>query len=141
MLLMNATEVRKNWSSVVDFVVRERPAFIKRTRDTMMFSDLTLVENLLLAYQFTAETNKEEDGSVTLALCEIDLIENGADEPGAKRKLAAALLEYAEDYYNEFNLWSNAPNRKAHVPYVIKCLILNDIDKIGALIKCRPGES
>ena len=33
-------------------------------------------EEILKAYKFTAERFSEEDGSVTLSLCEIDIIEN-----------------------------------------------------------------
>ena len=33
MLATSATEVRKEWSSVLDSVVRDKPQFIKRTRD------------------------------------------------------------------------------------------------------------
>ena len=140
MKAMNATQVRNEWSTVVDSVVREKPKFIKRTRDYMMLSNINVIESLLSAYDFTAEKYIEDNGSVTLGLAEIDLAENGKDEQEAIRKLAQAVLEYSEDYYNEFSLWYSSPNRKAHLPYVIKSLILNDVDKIGGLITCRPGE-
>ena len=39
MMTINATEVRKEWSSVVDGVIRERPILIKRTRDKIWLSD------------------------------------------------------------------------------------------------------
>ena len=57
------------------------------------------------------------DGSVTLSLNEIDLVENGQTEDEAKWKLADSILEYSENFYNDFNYWSTAPNRKAHIPY------------------------
>ena len=140
MQTINATDVRNKWSAVIDSVIREKPTFIKRTRDNMMLSDVGTIESLLSAYAFTANSYVENDGSVTLGLIEIDLAENGANEQEAKQKLAQAILEYAEDYYNAFSLWSSAPNRKAHIPYVFKALILNDINKIGGLIACRHGE-
>ena len=140
MIMINATDVRKEWSTIVDSVIRERPTFIKRTHDYMMLSDIHFVERLLEAYQFTARKYEEDDGSVTLSLAEIDLVENGINEDEAKAKLSKSILEYAEDYYNEFSFYFSAPNRKHHLPYVIKSLILNDVNKIGALIKCRHGE-
>jgi hypothetical protein len=139
MLVLNATSVRKEWSSVVDSVIREKPKFIKRTRDFMLLSDIATIESLLSAYSFTAEKYIEDDGSVTLSLNEIDLAENGADEQEALQKMAAAILEYAEDYYNDFAYWARG-DRKAHLPYVFKALILNDAEKIGGLIECHPGE-
>jgi hypothetical protein len=96
---------------------------------------------LLSAYKFTANKYIEDDGSVTLGLIELDLAENGKDEQEAIKKIAQAILEYSEDYYNEFDIWSSAPNRKSHIPYVFKSLLLNDIEKIGGLITCRPGKS
>ncbi len=141
MLTMNATDVRKNWSEVADTVIRTRPQFIKRTRDYMMLSNCELIESLLGAYNFTALEFVEEDGSITLSLNELDLVENAPTQEEAKRLLAEAILDYATDYYSEFNLWSSAPNRKNHVPYVLKALIFDDVRKIEECITCQAGEN
>jgi hypothetical protein len=140
MFTMNATQARNEWSSVVDTVIREKPQFIKRTRDYMILSNIDTFESFLAAYSFHAKVFAEDDGSVTLSLDEIDLAENGVDEHEAKIKLAKAIHEYAEDYYDDFAYWSRG-NRKAHLPYVFRALILNDVEKIGGLIECRHGES
>ena len=63
MITINATDVRKEWSSVVDKVVRDKPQFIKRTRDRMWMSNLDTMEEILSAYKFTAEKYIEEDYS------------------------------------------------------------------------------
>ena len=139
LIAMSATQVRNEWSAVVDSVIREKPQFIKRTRDYMFLSDVNVLENLLSAYTFHAEVFPEDDGSITMTLNEIDLVENGADEKDALSKMSRAVLEYSEDYYNDFSYWSRG-DRKVHLPYIIKALILNDPDKIGGLIKCRRGE-
>ena len=139
MLAINATTARNEWSALVESVIREKPAIIKKTRDYLFLSDMSVLENILSAYTFHAETLVEDDGSVTISLDEIELIENAPDIPSAISKLAGAILEYSEDYYNEFAYWSRG-DRKSHVPYVFKALILNDADKIGALIKCRRGK-
>ena len=99
--LMNATDVRKKWSSVVDATVRVKPQFFKRTRDYVFLSDFHFMEDLLAGYSYSATQMAEEDGSITLALNEIDLVENGKDEKDARKKLASAILEYAEDYYRK----------------------------------------
>lgn len=139
MLTMNATDVRKNWSEVCDSAIREKPRFIKKTRDYMLLSNMEFINELLAGYSFTANKYIEDDGSVTLSLNELDLVENGTDEKDALNNLAQAVLEYASDFYNEFNVWSVAPNRKAEIPYVFKALILDDITKIGECIKCQDG--
>jgi len=141
MIALNATEVRKEWSSVVDGVVREKPALIKRTRDKMWLSNLDTMKEILEAYSFTAERYVEDDGSITLALNEIDLVENGEDETAARRLLAESIMEYALEYYNNYSFYSSAPNRKKHVPYVFKVLILDDAEVLGAGILCRDGRN
>ena len=138
---MNATEVRKEWSTVVDATVREKPQFFKRTRDLVFLSDFHFMEELLEGYSYSAVLMKENDGSVTLALNEIDLVENGKDEYDARLKLASAILEYAEDYYSDFSYWGSAPNRKSHIPYVFKALFIGDIQKIGESIRCQVGKN
>ena len=140
MTTVSATQVRKEWSAVVDSVIRDKPKFIKRTRDYMFLSDITVLENLLSAYTYHAKSFTEDDGSITVALDEIDLAENGADLNDALQKLAHAILEYSEDYYKEFAYWS-AGAGKSHLPYVFKALILNDEEKIRSLIKCRRGKN
>jgi len=140
MKTINATQVRSDWSAVVDSVVREKPILFKRTRDILFLTDIELLGELLSAYTFNASVYTESDRSVTISLDEIDLVENGADEADALEKLAKAILEYSEEYYADYSYWSRG-NRATHKPYVFKALILNDTKKIGGLIKCRHGET
>lgn len=141
MLTMNATEVRKNWSEVSESVIREKPKFIKKTRDYMMLSNMDFINTLLSGYEFSAKKYIEEDGSVTLSLNEIALVENAPTEEEAIRLLSNSILEYAVDFYNDFNFWASAPNKKSEIPYVFKALALDDAEKIGACIKCQAGEN
>ena len=141
MLATSATEVRKEWSSVLDSVVRDKPQFIKRTRDKMWLSNLDIMNDILEAYKFTADKYIEDDGTVTLSLNEIDLIENADTEANARMALANAIMEYAEEYYNNFSYYNTAPNRKKHIPYIFKALIMDDIAKIGESIECRDGKN
>ncbi|MGN0182564.1 MAG: hypothetical protein ACI4DP_09190 [Candidatus Ornithomonoglobus sp.] len=141
MLTMNATDVRKNWSQVSESVIRVKPQFIKRTRDYMLLSSMELIEELLSAYTFTAKEYIEDDGSVTLSLNELDIVENAGNEELARLRLGEAILEYALEFYDEFDYWSKAPNRKTHIPFVLKALVMDDAEKIGACIKCQPGKN
>ena len=139
--VMNATDVRKDWSTVVDATVRVKPQFIKRTRDYMFLSELHFMEELLMGYSYSAVSMVEDDGTITLALNELDLFENGKDETDARNKLATAILEYAEDYYSDFSYWGSAPNRRTHIPYVFKALCIGDVKKIGECIRCQAGRT
>lgn len=141
MLMEQDTNVRKEWSAVCDSVIHEKPKFIKRIRDKMWFSNLETISEILEAYHFTAMKYIEDDGSVTLSLNEIDLVENGKDEQEAKYNLAKSILEYSLDYYNEYEIYSHSPNRKKQIPYIFKALIIDSPDRIGEILQCQDGEN
>lgn len=141
MLMEQATTVRKEWSAVCDSVIHEKPKFIKRTRDKMWFSNLETISELLEAYHFSATKYIEDDDSITLSLNEIDLVENGKDEREARLKMGKAILEYALDYYNEYEMYSRSPNRKKHIPYIFKALIIDNPEKIGDTLQCQDGKN
>jgi len=100
-----------------------------------------LAASILEAYHFTAIKYIEEDGSVTLSLNEIDLVENGADEKAARFKLAESIMEYSLDYYNEYEIYSHSPNRKKHIPYIFKALIIDSPEKLGDMLQCQSGKN
>lgn len=102
--------------------------------------NLETISEILKAYKFTANKFIEEDGSVTLSLNEIDLIENGVDEENARLNLGKAIFEYSLDYYNEYELYSHTPNRKQHIPYIFLALIMEKPEEIGACIECHDGK-
>lgn len=141
MLMEQATTVRKEWSAVCDSVIHEKPKFIKRTRDKMWFSNLETISEILEAYYFTATRYIEGDNSVTLSLNEIDLVENGKDEKEARLNMGMAILEYALDYYNEYEMYSHSPSRKKHIPYIFKALIIDNPEKIGDMLQCQDGKN
>lgn len=120
---LSATEVRKNWSTTLDKVIREKPAYIKRTRDEITMMDVRVLSYLLAIYKYDAKKYVENDGSITLSLNYIDLVVNAMDENSAIDKMVLEIKEYAEEYYDDFQEYSVSPNRRNHVPYVLKALI------------------
>ena len=140
-VLENATDIRKNWSETVDRVVREKPVFAKRTRDTIMISDTHLISYLLTPYFFTAQEIYEDDGTLTLSLNELDLIANGPTKQEAISNLANDILEYSIEFYDEFDYWSSASNRQKHIPYILKAIILGNTKAIGDVIICQNGQN
>ena len=141
MLMEQATTVRKEWSAVCDSVIHEKPKFIKRTRDRMWFSNLETISDILQVYQFTVLKYIEDDGSITFSLNEIDLVENGKNEQEVRLNMGKAILEYALDYYNEYEMYSHSPSRKKHIPYIFKALIIDNPEKIGDMLQCQDGKN
>ena len=139
-LSTNASYVRQNWSTTIDSVVHSRPAFVKRTHDNITMMDSRLLKYLLLSLIFHVDIDTEDDGSVTGYLTELDLVENAPSKDSCVEKLLAGMRDYAQDYYNDFNLWSNAPNRQSHIPYVLKILSSDD-DELRRSMICQNGKS
>ena len=138
---ISATDARKDWSQLIDNVVRDKPQIIRRTRDYVFLTEIHMIKDILSVYSFTADKYIEEDSSVTLSLNEMDLVANGVTENDARRNLAEEILEYSEEFYNDFHYWSNVPNRRKHIPFIFKALILEDIEKIGEEIRCQVGKN
>ena len=141
MLTISSSDVRKEWSSVMDKVIREKPVFIKRTRDHMMLSDTGTIWQLIAGVKFIADMYREDDGSVTLSARDMDIAVNGADEAAARKALVRDITEYAEEYYQDFERYSAAPNRQGHLPYVIKALVARSPEELEGEVICRTGRT
>ena len=141
MFTLNATDVRKDWGGFIDSLVREKPKFIKRSRDFIFASSLDMMTEMLKAYTFRADVFKEEDNSITLSLNEIDIVVNGDSFDKALDILTDDLIGYANDFYKDFEYWFSAPNRKAHLPYVINVLVQENRESVKRIIKCQDGKS
>lgn len=137
---INATSVRKDWGAFIDSVVRNKPKFVKRSRDYIFVTGTEMLKDILREYKLTATVYDEKNNSVTIAIEEMDIAANGNTKEEALDNLIANLQEYADEYYEEFEYWYSAPNRKSHLPYVLKILLLNDTKEISEMIKCQAGK-
>ena len=137
--LLNATDVRKNWSVTLENVAHEKPAYIKRTHDNVAIFSINTLNMMLSGYHFNATKFKEADGSITLSAVDLDIVVNEADEKTAKLRLAEYIKEYAEEFYSDYAYWSKAPNRQSHIPHVFKALTL-DTESVMEDIVCRNGK-
>ena len=141
MLTMSATEVRKDWSRVLDSVTRRRPAFIKRTHDNVVLASTESLSAMLSYVRYETTIFQEDDGSITLSLDALDLVVNEKSLESAKKSLANDIEEYAEEYYANYESYSVSPNRRAHLPYVMKALIADSPQELEDAIECRAGKN
>jgi antitoxin YefM len=134
--VLNASDVRKNWSEFMDQVVTQNKPQLVARNNKHPFLSLSLDQARLsyAAYRFKAEIVKEEDETYTIDLDEFDLFVNSTSQEEGLRDLAEELLEYAQDYINSIQLYFNAPNRKNHFPYVMNVLLQDDITGVRNLI-------
>jgi uncharacterized protein YbcC (UPF0753/DUF2309 family) len=141
--ILRSTEVRKEWSRFIDEVTRTRPALVKRNRDLVAVLSLELLDFILSEYRLTVEVNKEKDGSYSGVFNEMDLMANAKDIKSLEEKLAIELVEYSEEYMDEFKIHYYSPNRKNHFPYVYRISLQSgDIEKVKELfsISVKPAK-
>lgn len=130
----NATDVRKDWGRFIDNVVRFKPSIIKRNRDYLAAISLEHLETVLKPYTFTLEYEQEADGSFSGSLKELDILANAPSLEALKEEIVKELIEYAQEYMDEFDKYYAAPNRKPHFPYIMRVLIQKDADAVRGLL-------
>lgn len=53
--------------------------------------------------------------------------------------LTQQLTEYAQDYFNDYTRYSNAPNTRIHAPYILRVLLEDDAEAVSLLLQQRVG--
>jgi len=128
-----ASIVRKEWSAFIDKVLHEKPTLIKRNRDQIAALSLDHLDALLSSVRFSIHVLHEEDGSWTVVLDNIDLAVNSKTREEALELLAQDLMDYAQEYWDNFDLYYRSTNRRHHFPYVVKVLLQKDLKAVISL--------
>ncbi len=141
--ILKSTEVRKEWSRFIDNVTRDKPALVKRNRDLVAVLSVELLDSILSEYKLSVVIKMEEDGSCSGVFTEMDLMANARDIKSLEDKLTNELIEYSEEYMNEFKTHYYSPNRKKHFPYVYRISLQSgDREKVKKLfsISVKPAK-
>ena len=139
--IMSSTDVRKNWSEVMDTVVRQKPIFVKRNRDILTVLSMEQLDLILDSFRFTLQVITEEDGSYTGIVEQLDLLGNAESEQSLIEQLTIDVIEYSEEYMNNFNMYYHSPNRRDHFPYIYKVAAQgDDIKKVRGLFEINVKE-
>ncbi|MDA8211520.1 MAG: exoribonuclease R [Clostridia bacterium] len=134
---MQFTEARKDLSSLYNKVYSTfEPVIIKRKQtEEIIALRVDLQKQLLSNFTLKAEILSEEDGSITLALDQLEMYVNGQNVEIAVCELVKDLKEYVIDYLRRSQLFLNAPNRKSHFPYVLRVLLCDTDEEIRSLLE------
>ena len=65
--ILNATDVRREWSKFIDDVKWVKPALIKRNRDIIAVLSIDLIEFILKEYILNVDVRREEDGLIQVS--------------------------------------------------------------------------
>ena len=134
---LNLTDARKEFSSLYDQVFNLfKPTIIKRKKsEEIMLLRVDQQKMLLAYYSLKPVIITENDGSITLALDNLEIYSNGSSLEEAIKDLIDDLKIYALDYLEHSQLFLNAPNRKSHFPYVLRVLLSDSDDEIRDLLE------
>ncbi|MDI3481244.1 MAG: antitoxin YefM [Tepidanaerobacteraceae bacterium] len=131
------TEARNDFSRIFNIVFNERePAVIRRNRDQeVLMLRKDLLKDMLSTYVLDADILPENDGSYTISMDTLELAANGPTVEEALSELIQDLKTYAQDYMERAQLFLNAPNRKHHLPYLLRVLLCDSDEEIKSLLK------
>lgn len=134
---INITDARKDLSSLYDSVFNfYKPSIIKRKQtEEVLLLRADLQKMLLFSFSLKPEVLHEDDGSITLALDQLELAVNNETLDLAVNELLNDLKLYAEDYFNRSQLFINSPNRKSHFPYLLRIMLCEDDSEIRSLLE------
>lgn len=133
---LSATEVRANFGQFIDNVVRRKPQIIKRNRDTIIAFSQDYLKEVLSAYELTFEYEQDEDGIYAGSIEQIpDILGEGKNIEELRNDLAYQLIDYAQEYYDDFERYHNYPNRRDHVNYVFRILLEDkNIESVASML-------
>lgn len=138
---INSTEVRKNWSSFLDSVIRERPQAIKRNRDFIFALNERQLRQLVKEYTFKVLLDEDQEEQIWIAELEgFDLVSHGKNKEEALQDLLNQLWDYAHEYFRDFETMYAAPNRKNHFPYVLNIILHDSQEQVRNMLECQVGE-
>lgn len=140
MVSVNATDVRKNWSTYLDNV-RNKPVFIKRTHDFSVLMDIKSLKLALSYLPITYSKVTDKDGSIVISSNDMDIISTGKNAKEALSNFTNDLIKYAQEFYDEFEFWSSAPNRAKHIPMVLKILTADNSQEVEDMLVCQNDQS
>lgn len=135
------SEARRQFSALYDSIYNAlKPAIIRRGREQeVLLLRKDMLKSVLEKFTLKAEALEEDDGSTTLALDELDIAVNAPTLEEALKELVKELKVYAQDYLDRAQLFLNAPNRRHHLPYVLRIALCSSDEEIKGLVDvvCR----
>ncbi len=131
------TEARNDFSNLYNEVYNAlKPVIVRRKqKEQVLLMRIDLQKVLLEEFKLKPKKLTENDGSITLALDEIELYVNADTTEKAVEELIQDIKNYAQDYIQRPQLFLNAPNRRSHFPYILRVLLCDNDDEIKSLLE------
>lgn len=133
MQVLNANDIMNDFGSFVDKVIIEKPIVFKQNQNYVLSISRELVMSVFADKAFSPLFT-EEEGIITATLKDFDFVVQGRSRDEVMTKLTVELIDYTQDYFNDFQLYYYSPNRQKHFPYIIKVLMSDSFKQVEDLI-------
>jgi len=131
------TEARKSFTGVIDRVQHLFPVIIqprKQSEEPTFLFKQAIVDQLLSEYKFKYSLVDEEENNYAYWLDTLDLFGYGETKEAAFNSLVDDLLIYCQQYTQNPERYFSAPNRKHHLPYVLKVMCCNNPEEVKHML-------
>jgi hypothetical protein len=141
-LALNITQFRRSIGPTFsEAVQKHRPVKIDRgARESGVLLGAEEALALVAACRFHPEVFQEE-GTVSIWLPEFALYGRGTSFPEARDDLLEEVRAYVEEYLDEAELYSRAPNRAAHFPLVVRAWLADASGELAEVLFAPPPAS
>lgn len=133
MQVLNANEIINDFGSFVDKVIIEKPMVFKQNQNYVLSMSRDVVMSVFADKTFIPQLY-EEEGIITATLKDFDLVVQGRSRDEVMTKLTVELIDYTQDYFNDFQMYYYSPNRQKHFPYIIKVLLSDSFKQVEDLL-------
>jgi hypothetical protein len=139
---LSITEFRRSIGPVFsEAVQRHRPIKIDRgARESGVLLGDEEVLALVANRHFHPEVFRE-GREVSIWLPEFSLYGRGASFAEAREDLLEEVCEYVEEYLGEVELYSRAPNRADHFPFVIRAWLADASGELADVLFAPPADA
>jgi len=106
---------------------------LRKRNDIMSKNNTTIITNVALMTVFIVKDN----GSYMAKCPELDLVTEMDTKEDALKAMVEMIMEYAEDYKAQEDMYIHSPNRSHHKPYVDAVMNCHDEWEIMELLEVR----
>lgn len=134
---INVTDARKDMSSFFDSVIHEKPLILKRRKYEAVLVEKSLM-SMMLEYAKINVSSMESEKKWIYRASDLDVFGEGESKVEALNALCEALINYANEVYDNFMFYYYGQNIKSKLPYIFNILLCESIEDVKSiLVYCK----
>ncbi|MDO4183550.1 MAG: hypothetical protein Q4E12_08120 [Coriobacteriia bacterium] len=131
----SATEVRKNFAQTLNDSEYRRPQFFNRNHQVFSLMGTQDLARIMATANIQVAVMQDDDIFIVTSETIGDLVAYGATHDQAIAAFCEDLYDYAQEYYANYELYSRAPNRAGHLPYVFRALLAEGPEGVRPMLE------